>query len=297
MTTGAMVTVLGVVPAGSAARVAAAFGGAIPVAVCRAGGIAGFAVQGRAWPQHRTALRAALIRAASASAFLPADPRHALCEASAWPRVITAAAAPLAEALAQDGGTQQWEVTVAPGGHRISAAAAATRIRSALAPHALGFRLRGMRSGLVLSVRLPRAAAWSVGDAVASLGERFGGVITVEGPLPPLGFSAFRLERAESAAVERAWAMLALRDRTDSAEIARRWRGLAFALDPEHSGGRQPLRPLREAGHAYGLLRGLSEGLGAGPFRRDEIFALCGSTVAVPTSREPRTQQRAMVPA
>jgi len=297
MTAGAMLTVLGAAPAGSAARVAAVLGGGVlPVAVCRAGGIAGFAIQGRAWPQHRPALRAALVRAASASAFLPADPRHALCEASAWPRVIAAAAGPLAEALMRDGGTQQWEVTIAPGGHRVSAADIATQVRSALAPHVLGFRLRWTRSGLVLTVLLPRSAARGVAGAVVALAGRFGGAVAVEGPLPPLAFSAFRLERAESATVERAWSMLALRDRTDHADLARRWRGLAFALDPARAGGRLPLRPLREARHAYRLLRGLSEGLGARPFRRDEVLALSGTTVAVPTAREPRAQPRAMVP-
>jgi hypothetical protein len=295
MTAGRMLTVLGVAPVEAAARVAAALGGgALPVAVCRAGGIAGFAVQGRVWPQHRPALRAALVRAASASAFLPADPRQALCEASAWPRVIGAASGPLAEALAHDGGTQQWEVTIAPGGRRASAADAATHLRSALAPHALGFRLRGTRAGLLLAIRVPRSAGPRVGEAIASLADRRGGGVTAEGPLPPLAFSTFRLERAESAAVARAWAMLALRDRTDPAELAQRWRGLAFALDPDRAGGRLPLR---QAGQAYRLLRGLSEGLGARPFRRDELLALCGSTVAVPTAEEPSRRDRAMVPA
>jgi hypothetical protein len=280
----ATLTVLGVAPSGVAARVAAALGeGEMPpVAVCRAGAIAGFAVQGRAWQHARPVLRAALGRAAALSAFLPADPCQALCDAAAWPGVIAGAAGPLGEALQREGAAQQWEIGIAPEGHHASAAELATRLRAALLPHALAIRLRGVRSGLILKVLMPRAAAHVVADAVATLAAPPARGLAVEGPLPPLGFAAFRLERAESEAVSRAWAMLALRDAADSAELARRWRGLAFALDPARGGRRLRERPLREARQAYGLLRSLSGGLGGRRFRRDELLALCGSTVAVP---------------
>lgn len=293
MSDGAVMTVLGVAPARAAAQVAAALGAGEmpPVAVCRAGAIAGFAVQGRAWPQARPVLRAALARAASASAFLPAEPCQALCDAAAWPGVIADAAGPLAEALSREGEAQQWEITIAASGHGCSAAVIATRLRAALLPHALGFRVCGVRSGLILKVLLPRGATPAVAGAVGSLS------VAIEGPLPPLAFAAFRLERAESAAVSRAWALLALRDVADPAELARRWRGLAFALDPAPGRGRMPGRRLREAGRAYGLLRGLAQGLGPRPFRREEMLARCGSIVAVPAVRPATERAREMMPA
>jgi len=298
MTARVVLTVLGVAPAEGAARVAAALGsGPIPVIVCRAGRIAGFAVRGRAWMDHRDELRSALGRAAAVSSFLPADPGRAVCDASAWPNVIAAASGPLADALARDGEAQQWDVTIMQSERRPCAADRAGLVRSALLSKALSVRLRGTRAGLVASLLMPRASTASMVAFLAEFPVRLDGTVTIEGPLPPLAFSAFRLERAESAALERAWAMLALRDRTDPTELARRWRGLAFALDPRRDGGRRCERRYREAGRAYGLLRGLAEGLGARAFRRDELFARCGRTVAVPTVGMSWAESRAMVPA
>lgn len=280
-------TVLGVGPAAQAARLAAAIdeGDAPPLLVCRAGAIAGFAVRGRAWATHRAALRAALRRAAEVAPFLPADPRHALCDAASWARVIGAAADPLAEALARDGAARQWEVTVTAAGPESSAAGFAMALRTAILPHALGLRVGAVRGGIVLKLLLPAGAADALARAVDAVGDH-GVAVALEGPLPPLSFAAFRLERAESEAVSRAWAMLALRDAADSDEIARRWRGLAFALDPRlGSAPRRTLRPLRAAERAYGLLRGLTGGLTGCRVRRDDLLAQCGRTVAVLPSR------------
>ena len=294
----ATLTVLGVAPSGAAARVAAALGegGMPPVAACRAGSIAGFAVPGRAWKNARPALRAALGRAAALSAFLPADPCQALCDATAWPKVIADSAGPLGEALLREGTAQQWEIGITPEADQASAAELAGRLRAALEPHALAFRLRGRRCGLVLKVLMPRSSGQVVAEAVAMVAPRLARCLAVEGPLPPLAFAAFRLERAEMETVSRAWAMLALREAADPAEIARRWRGLAFALDPARGGRRLRERPLREARQAYGLLRSLSGGLGARRFQRDELLALCGNTVAVPAVPHAVAERCAIVP-
>lgn len=284
---GARLTVLGVGPAAEAARLAKRIDGGDtpPLLVCRTGAIAGFAVRGRAWSTHRAGLRAALRRAAGVAPFLPADPRHALCDAASWPRVIGAAAVPLAEALARDGTAQQWEVTIAAADPKGSAAAFATALREAVLPHALGTRLGAVRGGIVFKVLLPGGAAEVLAQALGAVGDH-GVAAAVEGPLPPLAFAAFRLERAESEAVSRAWAMLALRDAADHDEIARRWRGLAFALDPGLGSARpRTLRPLRAAERAYGLLRGLTGGLPGCRVRRDDLLAECGRTVAVPPVR------------
>ena len=281
-----MLSVLGIAPAASAARLATLLrqGEGPAVTVCRSGGIAAFAALGDAWRQHRAILRQRLSRAASASPFLPADPRHALCAAEDWPRIVTASAGPLAEALARDGAAQQWEITVSPRRATTSVTEAAASLRAALAECALGFRVRPRGASLTLAVLMPRDGGYDVASAASAIEASRGRPwrVSLEGPLPPLAFAGFRIGRAETADVARAWAMLALREVSDPAELARRWRGLAFALDPARAGRRASARPLREAGRAYGLLRTLSEGLGQESFARDDLMALCGAPLALP---------------
>ncbi|WP_144186844.1 hypothetical protein [Elioraea rosea] len=283
---GAPLTVLGVAPVAATARLATLLGAGEGPAVmaCRAGAIAAFAARGDAWRQHRAALKARLMRAASAAPFLPADPRHAVCAAGEWPRIVSASAGPLAEALARDGFDQQWEITVTPRRDGASAAEAMTGLRAALADSALGLRVRSRGPGLSLVVLMPREGGYDVARAAAAASKGRGRAheVSVEGPLPPLAFAGFRIACAEIEDVARAWAMLALRDISDPAELARRWRGLAFALDPARGGRRASSRPLREAGRAYGLLRTLSEGLGQERFARDDLMALCGAPLALP---------------
>jgi len=136
----------------------------------------------------------------------------------------------------------------------------------------------------VLTALLPREeiarAALALGTLPPSLTRAH--AIMTEGPLPPLGFSAFRIIPADSGEIARAWAMLALRDVADPAELARRWRGLAFALDPARAGGRVSPQPLRDAERAYGLLRSLSAGFGQDRFARDDLMALSGLPLALP---------------
>lgn len=281
----APLTVLGVAPVAAAARLATLLGAGEGPAVmaCRAGPIAAFAARGDAWRQHRAPLRARLSRAASAAPFLPADPRHALCAAGEWPRIVSASAGPLAEALARDGFDQQWEITVTPRREGASLAEAVTGLRAAIAERALGMRVRPRGAALSLVVLMPRDGGYDIARAAAAAkGRGRAHEVAVEGPLPPLAFAGFRIACAETEDVARAWAMLALRDVSDPGELARRWRGLAFALDPARTGRRASSRPLREAGRAYGLLRTLSEGLGQERFARDDLMALCGAPLALP---------------
>lgn len=282
----APLTVLGVAPATVAARLAILFGeGEGPAVTVRRGGpIAAFAAHGAAWRQHRPHLRAALARVAAASPFLPADPRHATCTAAEWPRIISASAPMLEAALARAGGLQQWDVAIISGTEGASAARVATHLRDWLGHDALSIRVRGRRGGLVLSCLLGRGDGAAVTLALGSLPRQLarGCTITAEGPLPPLRFAGFRLEQARHEEVARAWALLALKDVADPAELARRWRGLAFALDPARAGRRASARPLREAARAYGLLQHLSLGLGQDRFARSDLLSLCGAPLALP---------------
>jgi hypothetical protein len=282
----APLTVLGVAPVAAAARLARLFGeGEGPaVTVRRDGPIAAFAAHGSAWRQHRTHLRTALARAASVSPFLPADPRHASCSAAEWPRIMSASAPMLAAALARAGGLQQWDIAITSDGEGASPARVATVLRQDLGAEALAVRVRGRRGGLVLSCLLVRGDGSSIGAALRALphAARRGAAIFVEGPLPPLGFASFRLEQARQEEVSRAWALFALKEVADPAELARRWRGLAFALDPARAGRRGSARPLQEAARAYGLLQHLSLGLGQDRFARSDLLSLCGAPLALP---------------
>lgn len=282
----APLTVLGVAPVGSAVRLAVLFGegGGPAVTLRRAGDIAAFAAHGAAWRQHRPQLRAALARVAAASPFLPADPRHAGCTAGEWPGIIAASAPILAAGLARAGAFQQWDVTITADGEGASPARVATALRDRLGPGALSVRVFGRRGGLVLSCLAARGDGGALGAALGTLPRRLaaGCAITLEGPLPPLRFAGFRLERARREDVSRAWALFALKDVADPAELARRWRGLAFALDPARARPRASARPLREAARAYGLLQHLSIGLGRDRFARSDLLSLCGAPLALP---------------
>jgi hypothetical protein len=279
-------TVLGVAPAAAAARLAILFGeGQGPaVTVRRDGTLAAFAAHGAAWRQHRPHLRAALARVAAVSPFLPADPRHATCTAAEWPRIISASAPMLEAALARAGGLQQWDVSVTAAGAAASPARVVTALRDRLGPQALSVRVRGRRGGLVLSALVARGSGAAIAASLGGLPRQLasGCEITAEGPLPPLRFAGFRLAEARQEEVARAWALLALKDVADPAELARRWRGLAFALDPARAGGRGSARPLREAARAYGLLQHLSLGLGQDRFARSDLLSLCGAPLALP---------------
>jgi hypothetical protein len=268
----APLTVLGVAPAAAAARLAILFGDGPAVTVRRDGQIAAFAAHGLAWRQHRAALRAALARVASVSPFLPADPRHAACTAAAWPRIISASAPMLEAALARAGGFQQWDIAVT------------AVLRDRLGAEALAVRVRGRPGGLVVSCLMARGHGAPVALALAGLPRALarGCAVTAEGPLPPLRFAGFRLGEARQEEVSRAWALLALKEVADPAELARRWRGLAFALDPARAGRRGSARPLREAARAYGLLQHLSLGLGQDRFARSDLLSLCGAPLALP---------------
>jgi hypothetical protein len=280
----APLTVLGVAPAAAAARLAILFGDGPAVTVRRDGQIAAFAAHGLAWRQHRAALRAALARVASVSPFLPADPRHAACTAAAWPRIISASAPMLEAALARAGGFQQWDIAVTAEGAAASPARVATVLRDRLGAEALAVRVRGRPGGLVVSCLMARGHGAPVALALAGLPRALarGCAVTAEGPLPPLRFAGFRLGEARQEEVSRAWALLALKEVADPAELARRWRGLAFALDPARAGRRGSARPLREAARAYGLLQHLSLGLGQDRFARSDLLSLCGAPLALP---------------
>lgn len=283
----ASLTVLGVAPAAAAARVAVLLAeqAGPPVIVHRDGPIAAFAVRGDAWRQHRARLRAALSRAAGAAPFLPANPRHASCTAEEWPRIIAASAAMLAASLTRVGALQQWDITITATDGDGSPARAATRLREVLGATALSVRLCGRGGGLVLSCLMERGQAASVAHALRGLARPAGSSgcrITAEGPLPPLAFAGFRLARAGHDDVARAWALLALKEVADPAELARRWRGLAFALDPARAGARGSARPLKEAARAFGLLRHLSVGLGQDRFARSDLLSLCDAPLALP---------------
>lgn len=282
----APLTVLGVAPAAAAARLAILFGeGQGPaVTVRRDGPLAAFAAHGAAWRQHRPHLRAALARVAAVSPFLPADPHHATCTAAEWPRIISASARILEAALARAGGLQQWDVSVTAEGAAASPARVATALRDRIGREALSVRVRGRRGGLVLSALVARGGGAAIAVSLSALPRQLasGCAITAEGPLPPLRFAGFRLGEARQEEVARAWALLALKDVADPAELARRWRGLAFALDPTRAGGLGSARPLREAARAYGLLRHLALGLGQDRFARSDLLSLCGAPLALP---------------
>lgn len=279
-------TVLGVAPAPAAARLMARLDdGARPtVTVLRTGAIAAFAAHGDAWRRHRAILRARLSRAVSAAAFLPADPRHAACDALDWPRVVSGSAAVLAGALAEVRDRAQWDITISPAREGASPAEAASLLRDRLAEAVLSLRLRGHRGGLTLSALVRRGGGRAVAGAVSALPKALaaGCRLVLDGPLPTLGFFAFRLERPRAEDVSRAWALFALKDIADPEELARRWRGLAFALDPARAGRAASPRPLREAERAYGLLHRLSAGLGQDRFARADLLSLCGAPLAMP---------------
>ncbi len=285
---GAPLTVLGVAPVAAAARLAVLLGAACRVAVRRQGDIVAFAAQGDAWRRDRAGLRAALARVASVSSFLPAEPSHAVCTAEEWPRMIAASAPTLSASLARTGWLRQWDVTVmseaacaCPG--RVVAALREAMGCDGVDQPVLGTRVRGRRGGVSLSLlgeqggQGPHAVLARLPGSLTA-----GCALSVEGPLPAFSFAGFRLERAVPEQVARAWALFALRDIADPAELARRWRGLAFALAPARAGRRGSARPLREAARAYDLLHHLSAGLGRERFARSDLLSLCGAPLALP---------------
>ncbi|WP_291298551.1 hypothetical protein [Elioraea sp.] len=288
---GAVLTVLGAGPVAQAARISAALaaGGDI-ITVRRAGDIAAFAVHGLSWRRDRGALRAMLARAAARSPFLPADPRTAGCDAGEWAGLIDASAPVLAAALSREGQFQQWDIATPPGA--AGGPARIATLRAALSTDGLGFRVQARDGRLVLSVLLPAGSGPLVAVSVAASGSvgisgsvgTAGTPLTIEGPLPPLAFAAFRIEAAEHAAVSRAWAMLALKADADRGELARRWRTLAFALDPSGEGRPAARRPLAEAGRAVALLHGLAAGRSR--FAREDLIACCGTRLALPAPRD-----------
>jgi hypothetical protein len=276
---GGLLTVLGAGPVAQAARLSAALAAeGHVVTVRRAGEIAAFGAHGLTWRRDRRALRAMLARAAALAPFLPADPRTAACHSAEWVGLIDASAPVLAAALSREGQFRQWDIATPPGAP--GAAQLIAAVRAALAADGLGFRVQGRAGQLTLSVLLPAGSGPLVAAAMAGAAAS----LSVEGPLPPLAFAAFRIEAAERAAVSRAWAMLALKAEADWGELALRWRTLAFALDPSGEGGPAARRPLAEAGLAFALLHGLAAGRAR--FAREDLIACCGTRLALPAPRD-----------
>jgi hypothetical protein len=249
---------------------------------------------GRTPPKRDTALRALfgvqrrLEVACLHGAFLPADPSRNLCARARLPGLLAEAAAPIAAALAVLGGHHQWDVVLRWLAEPVLEArrdeirvAAAGQGRSGLAEAvgaALG-RERALREAALqavlsrvaravkpagagvtetgFTVLLPAAGEAALETALGELGPEIsaGASADLRGPLPPISFAAVRVESAAPKEVAEAWRMLGLPERVDAESLRRHWHACAARLHPDH--GAQQDAPIREAGAAFRLLRGL----------------------------------------
>jgi len=221
-------------------------------------------------------------------AFLPADPSRNLCARAKLPALLADAAAPIAAALAVLGGHHQWDVVLRWLAEPVLEArrneiqvAAAGQGRSGLAEAvgaALG-RERALREAALqaalcrvaravkpagagvtetgFTVLVPAAGEAALETALGELGPEIsaGASADLRGPLPPISFAAVRVETAAPKEVAEAWRMLGLPEQVDAESLRRHWRACAARLHPDH--GMQEDAPIREAGAAFRLLRGL----------------------------------------
>jgi len=97
--------------------------------------------------------------------------------------------------------------------------------------------------------------------------------------------ASFAIVVADHAAVARAWGMLALGEEADSETIDRRWRCLAFALDPGR-GGPLSAALLRGAERAHRLLAALARRHGGTRFGREALAAVGGEVMILPRAPE-----------
>lgn len=249
-----------------------------------------------------------------AGPFLAFDPAAATCPEEDLPRLLAAAAAPLAAALARDGARHQWDVVLrwtpesalAPrraelAQHRnragmaaaVAAALAALRdarrdaLLAALRPVALAVAEAAPVAGDTetgATVLLPAggeaALETALGAMPAALTE--GVSADLKGPLPPLAFAPLRVTELEAASVEQACDALGLPPRFERAELTQRWRDLARRLHPDLAGAAADPGQLEEAGRAYRLLRGLAGTEPEGPLERARLRARAGRHLAVP---------------
>jgi hypothetical protein len=221
-------------------------------------------------------------------AFLPADPSRNLCARAKLPVLLADAAAQIAAALKVLGGHHQWDVILrwlaepvlearrgeiqleAAGQGRSGLAeavgaalgreralreaalqAALSRVARAVKPAGAGVTETGF------TVLLPAAQESALETALGALGPEIseGASADLRGPLPPISFAAVRVESAAPKEVAQAWQMLGLPDQVDGESLRRHWHACAARLHPDH--GMQEDAPIREAGAAFRLLRGL----------------------------------------
>jgi len=244
--------------------------------------------------------------------FLPADPAAAACPARDLPALLAAAAPALEAALAREGRRHQWEVTLRwPPDAVLAGRREAIRARAASdAPRdiadavaALLAEARAERAAALRAALRPLVVALSPDDVSAGEGETgltalvpAGGEAAIEaglgalpaaltqhmscdlkGPLPPLSFSAFRVEEGQAGTLRGAWRLLGLPARADAGALARRWREVAAALHPDRAGAGTGFAA---ASAAHRLLRGALAGRPS--LALDELDTSAGRRITLP---------------
>lgn len=319
---------LGIAPGGDAgallARMEALPGP--PMALLRAGSIAALMQQAEAPAQalllakdragllkKLAALQRRLEAGCMAGPFLPADPGAATLPAETWPALLAAQAEAAARALADHGGTHQWDVILrwspdsvlgpARDSLRGLGRAAMAATVSGLLAEARMARLAALRAALTgrvlavaeaspvaedtgvgLTVRVPAGGEAAIEAALFAMpGELTKDVAAdLRGPLPPLSFAAARVAAVPADAIDRAWSLLELPDAVAPAELQRRWRGIAGRLHPDHTGPEADPGRFAEAAEAYRLLHSLA---GAGEVRRAALVGRDACRLLLPEAQ------------
>lgn len=222
-----LVRLLGLAPASAAAAVQLAMTrlAGPPVSQQRAGDCVAFLQPVPGGPRRNPAeaerqhalplVRRRLEAACLAGPLLPADPAAALCPAAELPLLLETAEPRLRLALAEQAGTHQWSLLLHWPEARPAAGPElerrAHRVEEVLRPALLRLR-REAASAAMLRYRLlvPRGQEAAIEAALFGLPPDVarGAVADLQGPMPPLGFHAWRVAEAEAGAMRAAWALL-----------------------------------------------------------------------------------------
>ncbi|WP_419897212.1 GvpL/GvpF family gas vesicle protein [Roseomonas sp. USHLN139] len=219
--------------------------------------------------------------------FLPADPAAALLPTTAWAPVLEASATALAAALARDGASQEWQLTLGwPPAQLLAPHRAALQPWQGAAPAALAAEI-GRLVAAEMAARIAAVEAALAGvtrqwrrqpaatpheasflllierDGMAGLEAALQGLppalaeaasADLRGPMPPVHFAAWRVAECRPDALRQAWSLLGLGEGADAASLRRSWRRRAAALHPDASRAAADGAAMASARDAYRLL-------------------------------------------
>lgn len=221
--------------------------------------------------QSRMVVRQRLEAACRAAPFLPANPSAALCAAAELPTLLSSSALELSEALARDGATHQWQMTLRwPVDHWLSAhrarlsdgslrdgtalaraianamaetaAERALRVEAVLAPIVLRVaRVPAGETELSFALLVPRGREEIIERGLQLLPQDLsrGGSAELRGPMPPVHFAAWQVAEAEGPALRAVWALRGMPRQIEAEALVQRRLRCAAGRAAEEKAKRQ----------------------------------------------------------